>query len=107
MMLPTPKNIQDVRVEAGLTQCQAASMVGLAHAVRWSEIENGRQAMDPARWELFLIKTGRHQLYAPRPEVEIPTLQNSNGQEPMVVPKKHKREIHRKVAARSKDPTQP
>lgn len=50
-------------------------MVGLAHAVRWGNCERGMYPMDKARWELFVIKVGRHLLYGPRPGVEVPTLQ--------------------------------
>ena len=97
--IPTPETITDVRVDAGLTQCQAAEMIGLAHAVCWSEFEAGRCPMDPARWELFLIKVGRHVLYGPRKGVQVPTLDSSGGTEPMVVPKRHARAIHRKLRA--------
>jgi hypothetical protein len=102
-MLPTPENVQEVRVRAGLTQCQAASMVGLAHAVRWSEIERGKQAMDPARWELFLIKCGRHALYGPRKGVAVPTLENSNGVEPLALVPRYEREIRRKLKQMKKE----
>ena len=69
---PTPKNIAAVRAAAGLTQDEAAAMVELAHSKRWSEFENGKAPIDTARWELFLIKTGRHADYRPADHVEIP-----------------------------------
>jgi hypothetical protein len=83
-MLPTPTNIADVRVAAGLTQCQAAEMVGLAHALRWSEYERGVSHIDKPRWELFLIKVGRHLLYGPRPGVEAPNLDVTARENPTV-----------------------
>src|SRR5215831_4015108 len=98
-MLPTPTNVLDARVLAGLTQCQAAEMVGLPHAYHWSAFELGTRPMDRTRWELFLIKVGRHQLYGPRQGVQVPSLQTTDprvADEPMVVPKKHRREIARR-----------
>jgi hypothetical protein len=83
-MLPTPENLADVRVAAGLTQCQAAEMVGLAHALRWSEYERGVRDIDKALWELFLIKVGRHLLYGPRPGVEVPNLDVTARENPTI-----------------------
>jgi hypothetical protein len=83
-MLPTPENLADVRVAAGLTQCQAAEMVGLAHALRWSEYERGVREIEKALWELFLIKVGRHLLYGPRPGVEVPNLDVTARENPTI-----------------------
>ena len=47
-------------------------MIGLSHSKRWSEYENGHTAIDAARWELFLIKCGRHADYRPADHMEIP-----------------------------------
>lgn len=57
---PTPENIRRARDGADLTQADAAELVHLGSAKRWSEYERGAQAIDVARWELFLIKTGQH-----------------------------------------------
>lgn len=57
---PTPEDIRAARDRAGLTQAEAAELVYLGARTRWSEHENGVQAIDRARWELFLIKTGQH-----------------------------------------------
>lgn len=100
-MLPTPINVRETRVAAGLTQCQAAEMAGLAHGYRWSEYERGVQVIGRAHWELFLIKVGKHLLYGPRKGVPVPTLDTAVrenptiGEEKMIVPKKHVREARR------------
>jgi hypothetical protein len=62
--LPTPANIRAARTAVDLTQAEAAELVYLGSAVRWSEYERGAQGIDPARWELFLIKTGQHAEFA-------------------------------------------
>jgi hypothetical protein len=69
---PSPGLIGGVRVAAGLTQQQAAEMVHLGSFQRWSEYERGIQPMDTARWELFLIKCGEHELYKPAKGVPVP-----------------------------------
>lgn len=60
MIEPTPDAIRMAREAAALTQAEAAELVYLGAAKRWSEYERGAQAMDPARWELFLVKIGLH-----------------------------------------------
>jgi transcriptional regulator with XRE-family HTH domain len=57
---PTKEQIKEARQEAGLTQIQAAEIALLGNSVRRSEYENGKENMDPARFELFMIKTGQH-----------------------------------------------
>lgn len=69
---PTASQVMTARQAAGLTQAQAAEMVHLGSHVRWSEYERGLVIMDSARWELFLIKVGRHELYKPAPGVPVP-----------------------------------
>ena len=59
MQAPTPEAIRAARDAAGLTQAEAAELVHLGRAVRWSEYERGHP-MDAARWELFLVKVGQH-----------------------------------------------
>ncbi len=56
----TPAEILQARTAAGLSQAQAASLVHLGSAVRWSEYERGVRVIDPARWELFQLLTGQH-----------------------------------------------
>lgn len=64
--LPTAEQVSAARRAAGKTQAEAAEMVHLGHGSRWWEYEQGRRAIDLARWELFLIKTGQHQAYRAR-----------------------------------------
>jgi transcriptional regulator with XRE-family HTH domain len=65
MRIPTPAEIIALRTAAGLTQAQAAEAVHLGSRKRWSEYECGNQAMDAARWELFVIKCGKHADFLP------------------------------------------
>jgi DNA-binding transcriptional regulator YiaG len=69
---PTPENVVAIRRGAGLTQAQAAALVNLATFQRWSEYERGVVPVDPARWELFLIKTGQHPHFGPYKGVPVP-----------------------------------
>jgi hypothetical protein len=62
---PTPDLIRERRHAAGLTQAAAAKMVLLRDKARWSEYERGVEAIDVARWELFLLLTGQHPHYLP------------------------------------------
>lgn len=62
---PTPQEVRKARDASGLTQAEAAEMVHLAHAVRWSEFERGAAPIEAARWELFRIKTGTHPEFGP------------------------------------------
>lgn len=55
-----PDQVLSARLRAGLTQAQAAYLVHLSSAVRWSEYERGVRQIDPARWELFLLLTNQH-----------------------------------------------
>jgi len=56
MTNPSPDKIKDARVNAGLTQTQAASLIykGLR---TWQQWESGDRTMDAALFELFVIKT--------------------------------------------------
>lgn len=60
MNQPTGIEVRAARDSAELTQAEAAELVHLGSAMRWSEYERGVQAIDLARWELFLIKTDQH-----------------------------------------------
>lgn len=57
---PTPGEIAAARQAAGLSQAQAAELVGLSDKARWSEYERGARSPDAARWALFLLATGQH-----------------------------------------------
>jgi len=55
--VPEPNEIREARHRAGLTQSQAAALVGV-HRRAWQYWEGGGRKMGVAVWELFLIKTG-------------------------------------------------
>lgn len=57
---PTPGEIAAARQAAGLSQAQAAELVGLGDKARWAEYERGARSPDAARWALFLLATGQH-----------------------------------------------
>lgn len=59
---PTPERIRKAREAARLSQPEAAELVWLRHAMRWSEYERGVNGMPLATWELFLLKTGQRAL---------------------------------------------
>jgi transcriptional regulator with XRE-family HTH domain len=69
---PTPAVIKAGRLAAGLTQSEAAEFVHLTRLETWSEYERGVTAMDNARWELFLVKTGQSPYYRPARGVPVP-----------------------------------
>lgn len=53
---PTPEEIKKTRLEAGLTQTQAAKLIHKSLRV-WQNYELGDRKMDVASWVLFQIKT--------------------------------------------------
>lgn len=56
MHSPTPKTIRETRERAGLTQTQAGALI--YKSIRtWQQWEAGDRSMDPAFWELFVIKS--------------------------------------------------
>ena len=61
----TPAQVRSARARAKQTQTEAAELVGLGSKTRWSEYETGVQAMDAARWTLYLLLTRQH------PELEV------------------------------------
>lgn len=58
--VPTPDDVRTARLAAGRTQTEAAADVYLGHYRRWGEYESGQVGMDPAKYELFLVKHGLH-----------------------------------------------
>ena len=54
---PTKEEIKQARINAGLTQTKAASIVH-SGCREWQRWEAGDVRMSAATWELFLIKTG-------------------------------------------------
>lgn len=55
---PTPEQVKQARLNAGLTQAQAAAVI-YKKLLAWQRYESGDRSMDAAYWELFLIKTGQ------------------------------------------------
>lgn len=56
---PSADEVKAARVAAGLTQAEAAALVCLRAQQRWGEYESGARTIDPARWELFRLKTAQ------------------------------------------------
>jgi DNA-binding transcriptional regulator YiaG len=54
--IPTPEQILAVREDAGLTQTEAARLI-YRSLRNWQYLESGKRRMDPALWELLIIKT--------------------------------------------------
>lgn len=61
MQSPTPEQVKAARTAAGHSQTQAAETIykGLR---TWQQWEKGERAMDPALFELYLIKTEQQYL---------------------------------------------
>ena len=55
MNYPTPEKIKKSRLDAGLTQSQAAALIYSALRT-WQHWEEGDRSMHPALYELFTIK---------------------------------------------------
>lgn len=53
---PTPQEIKQARIHAGLTQSQAAALI-YKNIRTWQQWESGDREMDVAFFELFKIKT--------------------------------------------------
>ena len=57
--MPTPDEIRQARLRAGLTQAQAAELIHVTTRA-WKYYEAGQRAMPLAYWELFTLKKTRH-----------------------------------------------
>ena len=55
----SPADIRAAREAAGLSQTAAAKLIGRSLRA-WQAVEAGDRALDPAAWELFLLRTGQH-----------------------------------------------
>lgn len=53
---PSPEQIKQSRLLAGLTQTEAAELI-YKQCRAWQQYEAGDRKMDPAFYELFIIKT--------------------------------------------------
>lgn len=56
---PTPDDIFGARLNAKLTQQQAADLIGYSRR-GWQDAENGKNKLHPAAWALFLLATEQH-----------------------------------------------
>lgn len=56
MKTPTPQQIKETRLNAGLTQTQAAKLIHCGLRT-WQQWEAGDRSIHLAMWELFLIKS--------------------------------------------------
>jgi putative transcriptional regulator len=56
MQNPTPQQIREARLDAGLTQTEAAELINRKLRT-WQHWEFGDRPMDAAFYELFLMKT--------------------------------------------------
>jgi len=57
MNSPTPEEIKEARVAAGLTQEQAANKIFSDSYRSWQDYERGERGMHPAIWWCFLQRT--------------------------------------------------
>lgn len=60
MTTPSPSEIRTYRLAAGLTQAQAAAVIGVDRR-SWQRWEAGDRAMTPRDLELFVAKTRKEQ----------------------------------------------
>ena len=58
---PTPEQIKQSRLNAGLTQAQAAAVIH-KKLLTWQRYESGDRRMDCALYEFFMLKTGQVEL---------------------------------------------
>lgn len=56
---PTPDQVRAARKAAGLTQTEAGALCHRSLRA-WMQAEAGERNLDPAAWELFLLRTGQH-----------------------------------------------
>ena len=59
MNSPLPSDIRAAREAAGLTQTAAGALCHRSLRA-WQAVEAGDRTLDPAAWELFLLRTGQH-----------------------------------------------
>jgi DNA-binding XRE family transcriptional regulator len=56
MLVPSPAEIKQARKKAGLTQAQAAVLIGKKYRV-WQYYESGTLKISPVLFDVFLSKT--------------------------------------------------
>lgn len=57
---PDPEQIKAARLAAGLTQLQAANLVGSASFQTWNYWESGKRSIPADSWALFMLATDQH-----------------------------------------------
>ena len=55
---PHPESVRAARRSAGMTQAEAGELVYRTER-NWQQWEGGERAMDPALWELFILKVNK------------------------------------------------
>lgn len=60
---PTPEQLRALRKAADLTQQELAKLIGLGHANRVAEYENGTRRMPLDRFALMLLCTDQHPVF--------------------------------------------
>ncbi len=60
--IPTPEEIQIIRIKANIDKETAADLCGVTLRA-WQFWESGKRKMPSATWELLLIKTNNHPIY--------------------------------------------
>jgi len=63
MKSPTPEEIKEARIAAGLTQAQAAKKIFSDSYRSWQNYESGERSMHPAIWWCFIQRT-KHRVKA-------------------------------------------
>lgn len=63
---PTAQEVKDARMAVGMSQLEAAQLVGHASYQTWNYWENGHRTIPAASWALFLLATGQHGGYVLR-----------------------------------------
>jgi DNA-binding transcriptional regulator YiaG len=63
--IPTAQQIKTLRIKFGCTQAEAAAYCGVTTRA-WQMWEADDRKIPRAAWELFLIKTDQHPIYAIR-----------------------------------------
>lgn len=61
-VIASPTDIRAARQAAGLSQTAAGALCHRSLRA-WQAVEAGDRTLDPAAWELFLLRTGQHPTY--------------------------------------------
>lgn len=61
--VPSPEEIQSIRLSVGLTQYQATMTVGISNRNSWAEYEKGEKKPSKQTWTLFLLAIKKHPIF--------------------------------------------